>query len=269
MLLSIRHTTTYSYDAPVTAALQQVRLVPRSNTLQTVQDWQLTIEGGVEELHFDDQFGNDTRLVSLDDESQTLRIIAQGQVEVHETNGVLGKVYGKAPLWLFKRHTPLTTPGKGVASLVRKQKAALAKPDQQLSALHALSASIREKVAYEINTTNTRTTAEDALAGGQGVCQDHAHIFCAAARLAGIPARYVSGYLKLDNTVDQSASHAWAEGHVDGLGWVGFDISNGISPDERYVRIGHGMDFRDCAPVLGMRKGGASESMVVSLQVQQ
>ncbi|MEM9732196.1 MAG: transglutaminase family protein [Pseudomonadota bacterium] len=269
MLLSIRHTTTYSYDAPVTAALQQVRLVPRSNTLQTVQDWQLVFEGGREELSFDDQFGNDTRLVSLEEDSQQLRIIAQGLVEVHETNGVLGMVYGKAPLWLFRRETPLTTAGKGVKALLKAHKADLSKPETQVSALHALSSAIREKVAYEINTTDTGTTAEDALVGGQGVCQDHAHIFCAAARQAGIPARYVSGYLKLDNTVEQSASHAWAEAHVDGLGWVGFDISNGISPDDRYVRIGHGMDFRDCAPVLGLRKGGAMESMVVSLQVQQ
>lgn len=269
MLLTIRHTTTYSYDAPVVAALQQVRLVPRTNSMQTVKEWNLTVEGGREELRFDDHFGNDTRLVSLHDDQQTLKIVAEGSVDVHNSDGILGKVYGRAPLWLFKRASPLTEAGESITAFASDHMSALMDSNKQLSALHALSERIRDSVAYETGTTDTTTTAEQALTGGRGVCQDHTHIFCTIARGAGIPARYVSGYLKLDESVKQSASHAWAEAHVDGLGWVGFDISNGISPDERYVRIGHGMDSRDCAPVLGMRKGGATESMVVSLQVQQ
>ena len=73
----------------------------------------------------------------------------------------------------------------------------------------------------------------------------------------------------MNDRVDQDASHAWAEAHVEGLGWVGFDVSNGISPDERYVRIATGLDYRDAAPVSGMRMGTANESMIVSVQVQQ
>ena len=107
------------------------------------------------------------------------------------------------------------------------------------------------------------------MAIGNGVCQDHAHIFIAAARLAGIPARYVSGYLMINDQVSQDASHAWAEVHVDDLGWVGFDVSNGVSPDERYVRIAIGRDARDASPISGFRLGIADESMSVSLQVQQ
>ena len=79
----------------------------------------------------------------------------------------------------------------------------------------------------------------------------------------------MSGYLLMTDRVDQDASHAWAEAHVDGLGWVGFDVSNGISPDEKYVRIAIGRDARDAAPVSGLRMGVAAESMIVSLQVQQ
>ena len=73
----------------------------------------------------------------------------------------------------------------------------------------------------------------------------------------------------MDDRVDQDASHAWAEAHLDGLGWVGFDVSNGISPDERYVRLATGLDSRDAAPISGMRMGSANESMIVSLQIQQ
>jgi hypothetical protein len=81
------------------------------------------------------------------------------------------------------------------------------------------------------------------------------HIFVAAARSMGYPARYVSGYLMMNDRVHQDASHAWAEAHVDGVGWVGFDVSNGISPDARYVRVATGLDYREAAPVSGLRFG--------------
>jgi transglutaminase-like putative cysteine protease len=85
----------------------------------------------------------------------------------------------------------------------------------------------------------------------------------------GIPARYVSGYLMMDDRIDQDATHAWAEAYVDGIGWIGFDVSNGICPDERYVRVATGLDYTEAAPVSGMRLGDSQERMVVSLQVQQ
>ena len=85
----------------------------------------------------------------------------------------------------------------------------------------------------------------------------------------GFPARYVSGYLLLSDMIDQDASHGWAEAHIAGLGWVGFDVSNGISPDERYVRVATGLDYKEAAPISGMRFGESGESLIVSLQVQQ
>jgi len=87
--------------------------------------------------------------------------------------------------------------------------------------------------------------------------------------MMGFPARYISGYLMMDDQVAQDATHAWAEVHIIGLGWVGFDISNGISPDDRYVRMATGRDYHDAAPVSGLRMGGAAESLKVDIQVQQ
>jgi len=69
--------------------------------------------------------------------------------------------------------------------------------------------------------------------------------------------------------VHQDANHAWAEIHVPDLGWVGFDVSNGISPDDRYVRLAVGRDARDAAPISGLRMGNGGEELMVSLQVQQ
>ena len=113
---------------------------------------------------------------------------------------------------------------------------------------------------YEIGHTDAETTAEAAMAAGRGVCQDHAHIFIGVARVLGIPARYISGYLMMNHRIDQEAGHGWAEAHVAGLGWVGFDVSNGISADARYVRIASGCDYREAAPVTGISYGAGRNS---------
>jgi transglutaminase-like putative cysteine protease len=83
------------------------------------------------------------------------------------------------------------------------------------------------------------------------------------------PARYVSGYLMMNDRVHQDASHAWAEAHVEGVGWVGFDVSNGISPDARYVRVATGLDYREAAPISGLRFGQGGEALSIDIQVQQ
>ncbi len=83
----------------------------------------------------------------------------------------------------------------------------------------------------------------------------------AASRLLGFPARYISGYLMMNDAIDQAASHAWAEAYVPGLGWVAFDASNGISPDERYVRMAVGRDYRDAMPVSESALDGRKNSL--------
>jgi len=85
----------------------------------------------------------------------------------------------------------------------------------------------------------------------------------------GRPARYVSGYLLMDDRIEQQATHAWAEAYVDGIGWIGFDPSNGISPDSRYVRIATGLDFKEAAPLSGVTYGDANETLSTALTVQQ
>ncbi|WP_299674244.1 transglutaminase family protein [uncultured Roseobacter sp.] len=265
MLLTINHTTRYHYDAPVDYALQQVRLTPPNTAQQDVRSWEISVEGGRIETQYRDHNGGQVHLVSVDRGAEEVAIRAAGEVETTDTSGVLGKVYGPAPLWYFQKPTPLTEAGPGIKALAKH----LTESRDQLAALHALSSSILMAAPYRIGETYAATTAEEALMGGSGVCQDHAQIFVAAARAAGLPARYVSGYLLMDDRVDQEASHAWAEAHLDSLGWVGFDVSNGISPDERYVRLAHGRDYRRAAPISGLRLGASNESMIVSLQIQQ
>ncbi len=265
MQLAIRHITQYDYDMPVDYALQKVRLRPLPSEMQQVDDWQIEIEGGRIETSYRDHYGNHVDLVSADIGTRKLIIKAHGSVRTSDSAGVLGMVYGRAPLWHFVQPTALTRPGKRIEKLARSVTVA----DSVLAGLHDLSAAIIRAVPYETGHTDTSVTAEEVMEIGKGVCQDHANVFISAARLAGLPARYVSGYLMMNDRVDQDASHAWAEVHVEGLGWVGFDVSNGVAPDERYVRIAIGRDAHDAAPISGLRHGVAVESMIVSLQVQQ
>jgi len=265
MKLKISHTTQYVYDSPVVYGLQQVRLQPTTSPHQIVHNWTLDIEGGASELTFLDQYQNHTTLVLAESGASEVKVTVSGEVETHTSDGVFGKIYDVAPLWHFTQASPRTVAGKGIQKLAKEAR----RTGNTLNDLHNLSKCILSAVPYGQATTFAGTPAEEALSAGGGVCQDHAQIFVSAARHAGIPARYVSGYLMMNDRVDQDASHAWAEAHIDGLGWVGFDISNGYSPDERYVRIATGLDSRDAAPISGMRLGSGQESMIVSLQIQQ
>lgn len=265
MELSIHHATQYTYNDPVDYGLQKVRLRPLSSSMQTVRDWTITVHGGKIETSYSDHYGNHVDLVSIEPGVRELSVQASGTLTTLNAAGVLGQVYGRAALWHFKQATPLTAAGPAIKALPRVS------PDatKQLGELHALSAAILEALPYQSGETDADTTAEEALQGHHGVCQDHAQIFMSAARLAGLPARYVSGYLMMDDLSDQDATHAWAEVCLDGLGWVGFDVSNGMSPDERYVRIAIGRDALDAAPIKGLHMGSTDEALSVSLQVQQ
>lgn len=266
MLLKVSHTTAYQYDKPVDYALQQLRMMPKDSTGQSVIHWTTEVEGGDSQVTYTDQHRNHVELVSFNPEVQNIIIRCEGEVDVTLTDGVVGKHVGLAPLWLFQRSTDLTKAGTKIRKLAQQ----FQKDNRSdIAQFHELSAAIKETVEYQIGQTGAMTTAEEAFCGGAGVCQDHAHIFISAARSLSYPARYVSGYLLMNDRIEQEASHAWAEVYLESLGWVGFDVSNGICPDERYIRVATGLDYFEAAPVSGMRYGNSNENMIVSLQVQQ
>ncbi|WFU07861.1 transglutaminase family protein [Rhizobium sp. CB3090] len=262
MRLTISHTTEYRYDEPAQFSLQRLRLTPLTGPGQTVLDWKLKVEGAHPEVEYEDQFANRVTLVSLDGAQDATRIVATGEIETQDLNGVIGQHSGFSPLWLFLRETPRTKAGKLTKELLRSLSG-----DNELGKMHALMGAIHQTVEYKPGTSDTETTAEQALEKKSGVCQDHAHIFISGARALRIPARYVSGYLLMEGATEQAATHAWAEAHIPGLGWVGFDPANDVCPDARYVRIATGLCYRDAAPVSGMRLGTPGESLSVKVTV--
>ncbi|MEM7728696.1 MAG: transglutaminase family protein [Pseudomonadota bacterium] len=269
MRLSIQHQTRFDYAAPASYALLQLRLHPRTGPTQEVLDWSLSLDGAVRHATFRDAFGSHVDLIELSPDARQVDIHVAGEVETRAGSGIVGPgVVGSGascvPLWHYRRETALTRADADISALADAAAGA-----DRVAALHALSRDILAAVPYTSGTTRVGTTAAQALSGSAGVCQDHTHIFLSAARRMGVPARYVSGYLMMNDRTDQEATHAWAEAHLDGLGWVGFDVSNGISPDERYVKIAHGLDYRDCAPTRGLIIGGSEEQLEVTIQVQQ
>ncbi len=264
MQLKISHTTRYSYQTPPAYGLQQLRLTPKTNAGQNVLNWSLDIKGAVVQAAYDDEHGNASQLVALNPGVNELVITSEGVIDMLDQNGVVGPQTGNVPLWLFLRQTALTQLGPQI-----KDMSASIPRNPAVSDFHALSKQIADQVTYMSGSTVATTSAEQAMTLGKGVCQDHAHIFIAAARHAGRPARYVSGYLMMNDRVAQDATHAWAEIWIDDLGWTGFDVSNGISPDMRYVRIATGLDYSQAAPISGITIGGRGESIDVTVQVQQ
>ncbi|EAQ24500.1 MULTISPECIES: transglutaminase family protein [unclassified Roseovarius] len=264
MRLAISHITRYSYSTPVPYGVQQIKLYPKPTRGQAVINWSITVEGATQEAEFTDHHRNHVMLFSFDQGVTELVIHSQGVVEMADQAGIVGPHEGLAPLWLFQRATEHTRAGKGCRDILRSVEG-----DSDLERLHDLSARIHAAIVYETGKSEIAWSAEDALAAGHGVCQDHAHVFLACARAMGLPARYVSGYLRMDGQDEQSATHAWAEAHVEGLGWVGFDVSNAISPDTRYVRVATGLDYTEAAPIAGHRYGVAGENMDVTLRVTQ
>lgn len=266
MRLSIRHTTRYRFADPVAHGLQRLRLTPKETQGQRILDWTMDLEGATEQLSYDDQNFNHVSLVEVEQGAREVVVSCSGNVDTEDNAGVIGRHAGHLPIWAFLGQTPLTKPGPLIRAMIGDVERSA---DGMVATLHNLSQVIRDKVTYGTGTTVVTTTGEEAAAAGFGVCQDHAHIFISAARMLEIPARYVSGYLMMNDRIEQEATHAWAEAWVQGLGWVGFDISNGISPDPRYVRVATGRDYRDAAPITGISFGAVTEDLSVDVTVEQ
>ena len=265
MRLQVQHTTQFHYDEPPSYGLLQLRKTPLSSAAQKVLSWEVSLEGARNQANFTDQHGNQVALIEVASDAQLLEISVVGEVETLSKDGVLGAHTEAMPLWFYQRQSPLTQMTDDLRALADS---VVLPSENTILDLHALSEMIRDRVAYATGESTVTTTAGEALIKAKGVCQDHSHIFLSVVREKGFPARYVSGYLLMDDRTSQEASHAWSEVFLDGLGWVGFDVSNGISPDERYVRIAHGADYTDAAPTKGLTVGAGRENLVVSIQVQ-
>ncbi|UUZ87206.1 transglutaminase family protein [Paenibacillus sp. P26] len=137
-----------------------------------------------------------------------------------------------------------------------------------------LSEAIHRDLTYDPEATDVQTKVRDTLQLRRGVCQDYAHLMIALCRSMGLPARYVSGYhfvgdLQGGSADFEQASHAWVEVHIPGTGWLGFDPTNNAEVGWRYVKLGHGRDYKDIVPVKGVYRGAGGQTLEVAVDVRR
>jgi transglutaminase-like putative cysteine protease len=264
MQLLIDHITRYTYSEPAAGIVQRLLLTPRNADCQQVVNWRIDVDVDGRLMPGTDAYGNIVHMFYADRAVEVLTLHVTGTLFTADTGGVVGQADEPLPPIVYRRQTPLTAITPAIASFADGFRR-----DGDLPTLHALMLGVGGRMQFEPGITESLTDADSALALGRGVCQDLAQIFIAAARHLGIPARYVSGHYAAPDHPEQEAAHAWAEAHVDGLGWVGFDPTHGVSASLGHVRVAVGLDSREAAPVRGSRRGGGVEHLAVGVHGRQ
>jgi transglutaminase-like putative cysteine protease len=264
MLLSVDHVTRYDYDRPVRGVVQSHRLTPSRFEGQRALSWTVAVSGGVMGGGFRDGAGDWVQAWTVAGPVSQIEVHVRGVVDTKDLAGVLKGNRETVPVEAYLRETTSTSPDDALRDL-----ACAARVVDVLTTAHNMSAAVSDKIAYLPGSTHAHTTAAEALAQGQGVCQDHAHALIAMARSQSIPGRYISGYLQSGNDgLAHEAAHAWTELFVPGFGWIGFDPANRCCPDDRYIRLGSGLDAKDAAPIRGVSRGQGTEKLSVTVAVQ-
>jgi transglutaminase-like putative cysteine protease len=265
MRIRIEHRTHYAFSQPQRRLIQLLRMTPPSFDGQAVVDWHVEVDCDARLKHIRDGYGNDVTMLYVDGPIDRITLTVGGEVLTEDRAGIVQGTPEPLPVQLFLRPTPQTQADAAIAAFAHDIAESAADP---LSRLHALCGALNRRIRFDAGDGDPNRGAAAAFADGHGVCQDHAHMFCAAARSLGHPARYISGHLlRTDGQTIQPAAHAWAEAWIEGYGWIGFDPANGISPTDAYVRIATGLDYRDAAPVSGARVGGGDETLSVEVTV--
>jgi len=283
MLVRICHTTRFEYQMPSYDSHNEVRMRPLEGARQRCLRFELQITPDASTFEYDDYYGNRVHEFSIHDRHPALIVTAKSLVERlagpqpppnptpfsaylledHARNRI------EYDFLSASRHVPFSEPMRKFFWLAKPD------PAEDVAAYaNRIVAFIRDQFVYEPGMTKVQSTADEILTAGGGVCQDFAHLTIGVLRLAGIPARYVSGYLApaanaAVESVGAQASHAWLEAQLPGLGWTGFDPTNGCMVDERHIRVAIGRDYSDVPPMRGVyRSQGGKQVMSIELQIE-
>ncbi len=264
MRLIIKHNTHYQYDQAPKHMIQLLRLTPRLEAHQRTVEWRITTPG--KQTAFSDAFGNISHSHVMNTPPTSLDITVQGIVDVMPLQqGTItdDDKQTSLPVLAYMVPTPLTSCSDAIKDIAAKT---LPKGLHTGDDVLQLATAICNHVSYVTGSTDVTSTAEQSFAQGSGVCQDHAHIMIAACRSLGISARYVSGYVDPGNS-HAAASHAWVDVWLN-THWVSVDVTNAIFASDSHCRLAIGRDYLDACPVRGVREGGLTEQLDVSVTVQ-
>ena len=279
MKLAVTHTTRYLYSETVSTCHNEVYLAPRSTAIQAVAHHDLYVSPAPDfEISRTDYFGNNVASFGINQVHQELVITARSEVDVRPVptpNLALSPAWDRVPEEASRR-TPeafeagqfvFESPSIRVGAPFRAYAAASFAPRRPfLSAVEDLSRRIFTEFHYDRRATTIGTPVDEVLTLRRGVCQDFAHVMIACLRSLGLPARYVSGYLRSGSDFEgHGASHAWISVWCPVFGWKDFDPTNNVMPGAGHFTVAWGRDYSDVAPVKGVALGGGEQ--VVSVEV--
>jgi transglutaminase-like putative cysteine protease len=285
----ITHRTVYDYPAPVTVSHHAARVKPRPTAAQGRTDFSLhvTPEPAAKTMRTD-YFGNRICFFSIQQIHRRLEITALSRVSLSPVPapGLADSADWQGVAAMFRDpvspeivepyqfcfNSPLLQATPELADYGRQS---FNGATPLLQGVQDLNRRIHADFKYDPVATTVATPLTEVLASRRGVCQDFAHIAIACLRSLGLPARYVSGYLRTHSAPGKprlaggDASHAWFAAFCPGIGWVDFDPTNNLIPAEEHITVAYGRDFSDVSPVTGILVGGGSHQVTVGVEVEE
>jgi transglutaminase-like putative cysteine protease len=288
MLFRVSHVTDYHYTAPVAEAYLELRLKPLNRRDQAVKRHTLTLEPTVTPSDYEDYFGNQVSVISLPFRHSRLVIESEAVVSttrlplpeqslalsVQESRQILSSTLPFS--FDYLQPTEMVKIGRDATQWAKRYLRGNAIVRE---GLEGLNRSIHDTFEYEQGSTKFSTDVGFVWKARKGVCQDFAHVMLSVLRTAGLPARYVCGYIETSPPtatgngspalVGSIATHAWVEVLVPGQTWVALDPTNNCWCGEQHIAVSFGRDASDAAPVRGTFKGAGSQSMKVKVRVRR
>jgi transglutaminase-like putative cysteine protease len=274
MKWDILHRTRYSYASPVSHSFNEVRLKPFSNEEQTLETFLLKVLPATRLTHYLDFHSNVVHHFEINEPHTTLEVESKLRMATHPRPPLLDT----AELWPLARIGEALQ-GTRCFEYVGTSRFIDDSPDTwrlAVEATHGLTDAwqaslaimrfVKEHIKYVSASTSVHTHIQDVLRNKQGVCQDLAHVMIGMCRAMKIPALYVSGYLA---TEEASATHAWMEVYIPGIGWRGMDPTHNRQVDDQYVKIAVGRDYADVPPVAGTYRGTVERKLQVEVKIEK
>ncbi len=288
MTYRIVHKTTYKYKQPVSLGTHVAYLTPRSQPHQSCKSHELLVTPAPADLRERvDYFGNPCTFFTIREPHTELIIEASSRVVIDghpviwpeysppwdEVVRSLPKDLSPAGLdaYQFVFESPRVPPGAQFAAYASQS---FSRVRPLTEALLDFTGRIFKDFRFDSKATNVRTSPDEILRSGRGVCQDFAHLQVACLRSLGLPARYVSGYLRTypppgrPRLIGADASHAWVSVYCPGTGWLDVDPTNNLIPCQSHVTLAWGRDYGDVSPVRGVILGGRDHKLEVGVDME-
>ncbi len=295
----IAHTSHYRYSSPARHSVMSLCLQPRNSVKQQLVHFDLTTEPVSQYSVGIDPYGNTKHVFSVHQWHESLKITARATVDMGPVvqlptfldSGAWDKIHAwrdSFALWDFTHDSPLAQSSPALTAFIQRE--GIKPDDDPLQALGSLSEQLNRAFDYVPGSTSVASPIEHILETGRGVCQDYAHVMIAVARSWGVPSRYVSGYVHVtgegrehaptlaqmqsssqtqtSSDSPQTATHAWVECRLPGLGWVGFDPTNQTLAGNHHVSIAIGRDYQDVPPSKGVLHGFVESDLEVDVRMR-